>query len=298
MANTNIEKLPTLLRQEADRIVTRTCFYAAGIGLIPVPLADAALILGVQMLMIKQIGDVFGVPFKKQIVKSLIGSLAGNLGAVGAVKFIPGLGTTLGAAAVSVGGVAVTYALGQVFMQHFARGGDIDDFQAEDWKESFQSHYQNKVKEEEQNGQEKGLDNEKKAILLKERQLSLQAELERIQVEMKNLKAKKIKNKKVYWFRMTWPKMNAKWLAALGIILALVLIWFFRDTFLIPGEVRDMMEESVATLDSLQHAIGVDSLVANVSEQLDTLVSEVSTEMDSLVNEVATEVDSLNLDNN
>lgn len=294
MANTNIEKSPILLRQEADRIVTRTCFYAAGIGLIPVPLADAALMLGVQMLMTKQIADVYNVPFKKQIAKSLIGSLAGNLGAVGAVKFIPGLGSTLGAAAVSIGGVAVTYALGQVFTQHFARGGNIDNFQAEDWKESFKNHYQNKIKEEQPNGQEeKGLDNEKKAILLKEKQLHLQAELEQIQLEMKNLKAKKVKNEKG-----DWSKMNVKWLAALGMVLVLALIWFFKDAFLLSGGMQDMMEESVATLDSLQHAIGVDSLVEGVSEQLDTLVNEVSSEMDSLVNEVVTEVDSLNLDNN
>lgn len=306
MANTNLEKSPILLRQQADRIVTRTCFYSAGIGLIPVPLADAALILGVQMLMIKQIADVYGVPFKKNIVKSLIGSLAGNLGAVGAVKFIPGLGSTLGAAAISVGGVAVTYALGQVFTQHFAKGGNLTDFEPEDWRASFEEVYQKKLEAEEgnpsQNGKEVAQDVKAQTTLLHQKQLVLKEELKEVEEALNKLKEKRSRRAKKQSAKASLAsRFNRKWVIGIGVLLLLIGLWFFRGTLLPDGvnqKIDAWVDSSAATIDSLEHEIGIDSLIQEVSNEMDSLVSDVASEVDSLVNEVSAEIDTLSTEIN
>jgi len=116
------------LVSEANKITKRKTVYAAGAGLIPFPVLDAAALVAIQMTMIRSIGNLYGIPFKEDLVKPLIGSLAGSFGSVGMVKAIPGLGTVLGSTASVLSGAAVTYALGRVFTNHFDQGGTLLGF--------------------------------------------------------------------------------------------------------------------------------------------------------------------------
>ncbi|MCB0566499.1 MAG: DUF697 domain-containing protein [Phaeodactylibacter sp.] len=134
----NIQEIRTERRQEAQKITQRRTLYAAGAGLIPFPIVDAAALLGIQVLMIRDIARVFEVDFKEQRVKSLITTLVGDAAAVGLFKIIPGLGTFFGGASAAAAGAAATYALGSVFTQHFSEGGTLLDFDPVKSREFFQ----------------------------------------------------------------------------------------------------------------------------------------------------------------
>lgn len=270
-----IEQPIPVLRQEAERVITHSCFYVAGIGLIPIPLLDATLILGAQMLMVRNIAKVYGVPFKKQLAKSVIGSLTGSLGTIGAVKFIPGLGSTLGGAAISTIGTAMTYALGQVFSHHFSKGGDFLDLKAEDWQAAFQNYYQRKVAEEKLNNNE--ISDYKTATLeqLRDKQLTLKEELKNVETALNKFqKKKKLKRKR-------------KWMLSIFAIAILVFcVWFFRAN-LFSANVNEAMEEVISesgtVLENTAHSLGVDSLVEKGTALIDSTIQEVSNSIDSLV---------------
>lgn len=143
-------------KNQAKNIIKRHTLYAAGLGFIPIPVVDALSITGIQIWMIRDIAKVYEIPFKRHLVKSFIGTVVGNLGAVGVVKFIPGLGSVLGGATVSVGAATATYALGQLFMEHFNQGGTLLDFDPVKSRAYFQKLYAehettvNQLREEEQ----------------------------------------------------------------------------------------------------------------------------------------------------
>ena len=121
------KKTPAENKNKANRIIRFRTLMASGVGFIPFPILDMAGILSIQLWMIRDISKVYDVPFKKNVAKSIIGTLLGNVGTVGIVKFIPGI-NILGGGAVAVSAGAATYALGKVFMQHFDQGGTLLSF--------------------------------------------------------------------------------------------------------------------------------------------------------------------------
>lgn len=129
-------------KRKANRIVRFRTLLAAGVGFIPFPAVDAAGILAIQLWMLRDLAGLYDVPFKKQLAQSIIGSLVGNIGTVGAVKLIPGLGSLLGGGAVAVSGGAATYALGKIFTQHFSQGGTLLTFDPVKSQQYFQQLYE------------------------------------------------------------------------------------------------------------------------------------------------------------
>jgi len=102
---------------------------------IPVPLLDLAVSAGVQLVMLHALADTFEVPFEQTWVVGAVGSLIGSALPTAAApwvlsslaRVIPvGTFVNLGTAAILIG--ASTYALGQVFISHFSRGGTFSDF--------------------------------------------------------------------------------------------------------------------------------------------------------------------------
>ena len=133
-------------KESAQKIIRRHMLFSAGLGFIPFPILDAAAILGNQVLMVSDLSDLYGIPFKKHRVKSFIGSLVSNLSTIGLVKFVPGLGSLLGGATVSAGAAAATYALGKIFVQHFDQGGTLLNFDPVKSRKYFQElHEEGKV---------------------------------------------------------------------------------------------------------------------------------------------------------
>jgi uncharacterized protein (DUF697 family) len=134
--------------EKASEIVRRKMLWSAGVGLIPVPVVDAAAFLGLQLYMIKQICDVFDVPFKKSWIKNTVGSLLGSILPAGlasplavGLRYIPVIGQTTSALAFSGLGAAATYAVGKVFTHHFAQGGTLLTIDSAKLKENFKKHF-------------------------------------------------------------------------------------------------------------------------------------------------------------
>jgi uncharacterized protein (DUF697 family) len=91
--------------------------------------------------MIRRLAKVYNIPFSKDKGKHFIASLAGSgiPVAIGGtltslIKLIPIIGQTTGALAMPAISGAMTYAVGKVFMQHFASGGTFLNFDPEEVK--------------------------------------------------------------------------------------------------------------------------------------------------------------------
>ena len=101
----------------AQKIVEKHIWYAAGAGLIPVPLVDMAAITGINLNMIKALSAHYGVEFKEDRGKAIVGALAGGLStgllaqnpaATGILRAIPLVGQTIASLGMSAfGGASV-----------------------------------------------------------------------------------------------------------------------------------------------------------------------------------------------
>ena len=69
------EDKTTEQKAKANKIIRIRSALAAGTGLLPFPVLDAAGITGIQLWMIRDLSRVYGIPFRKHLAKSLIGSL-------------------------------------------------------------------------------------------------------------------------------------------------------------------------------------------------------------------------------
>jgi uncharacterized protein (DUF697 family) len=131
--------------RKSSKVVKRYMLWSIGAGLIPVPLLDIATVTGVQMKMIAEISKVYGVEFKenraKNIVSALFTSISANTFAYGtvgsAIKAIPVVGTFVGSVTMPFFSSAFSYALGNMFINHFENGGTFLDFDTDKRKANF-----------------------------------------------------------------------------------------------------------------------------------------------------------------
>lgn len=126
----------------ASKLVNRFAIWSGVAGLIPVPVVDAVAVGGLQVQMVRRISQIFDVPFSENVGKALIASLLGvmipttsSLGAVSAVKAVPIVGTLTAGFMMPVLSAGATYAIGKTFIQHFASGGTLLDFNPPDYRE-------------------------------------------------------------------------------------------------------------------------------------------------------------------
>lgn len=130
------------LKQKANKIVRDRTLYATGGGGIPIPFVDTAVVLGIQLFMLRDLAELYQVPFKKHVAKSLISSLVSNLTVIGTIKLIPIVGTIIGSITYGLTSGAITYALGKLFTQHFDQGGTLLSFDPVKSRKYFQEYYQ------------------------------------------------------------------------------------------------------------------------------------------------------------
>lgn len=134
----------------AGSIVNRNMLWAAGGGLIPVPVADFIAITAVQMKMLKELSDLYGVKFTEGLAKKSVGALLSGIGGAGLggvvgfslAKLLPGLGTLFGVATIPAFASGFTYATGKVFVMHFESGGTFLDFDPAAVREHFQREFE------------------------------------------------------------------------------------------------------------------------------------------------------------
>jgi len=122
----------------ANNIVKNHIIASMTLSLVPIPMFDLAALITTQMNMLRALGEYYEVPpddtSNKSLVTSLIGGSLPVLGVMGLssfAKMIPGIGSLVGSASLSISSGAVTYAVGQTFITHFEAGGSFDDFSPE-----------------------------------------------------------------------------------------------------------------------------------------------------------------------
>jgi uncharacterized protein (DUF697 family) len=132
-------------------VVERFSFWSGVAGLLPIPFVDLAAVAALQIQMLRLISRIYDVPFSENRGKALIAGIAGTIipvstgvGMASMVKSIPIAGTAVGALVTPALAVAATYAIGKVFIQHFASGGTLLDFEPPNYREflsrEMQSH--------------------------------------------------------------------------------------------------------------------------------------------------------------
>jgi uncharacterized protein (DUF697 family) len=116
-------------RAAARKIVARHRNYAAASGLLPLPIVTVAGITAINLRMVKQLSDLYGVPFQRDRSRAIIVGLIGGavptgLGVTTASTLafaIPGPALVgLAVSAISAG--AMTRGIGLVFVEHFESG--------------------------------------------------------------------------------------------------------------------------------------------------------------------------------
>ena len=127
----------------AEKTLKKYVWGGAGVGLVPLPLLDFAAITALQIKLVHSLAKIYAVPFSEHRVKALLAALLGSGISVlhapklaGALKLLP---ITAPVALFSCSGLsaALTYAVGRVFILHFASGGTLLDFDPEAMREYY-----------------------------------------------------------------------------------------------------------------------------------------------------------------
>jgi uncharacterized protein (DUF697 family)/GTPase SAR1 family protein len=114
-----------LKKRHARMIVATAAASAAGIGAAPIPFADAALIVPIQIGMVAGISATFGLHLSEAFLSSLVASTLTGTGATitgraivsGLFKLVPGVGTLIGSAISATTAAAVTSAFGEAYIR-------------------------------------------------------------------------------------------------------------------------------------------------------------------------------------
>ena len=126
----------------ASKLVDQFAIWSGVAGLIPVPVIDAVAVGGLQIQMLRRLSQIYGVAFSENRGKALIASLAGSMipttsgiGAASVLKAVPIVGTIVAGFVIPLLSAGATYAIGKAFIQHFASGGNLLDFNPPDYRE-------------------------------------------------------------------------------------------------------------------------------------------------------------------
>lgn len=143
IAATDVPEMTPEHRDEmASKLIERFAIWSGVAGLIPVPVVDVVTVGGLQLQMLRRLSQIYGVPFSENRGKALIASLAGSMipatsgiGAASTLKVVPVVGMLVSGFVMPVLSAGATYAIGKAFVQHFASGGTLLDFEPPDYRE-------------------------------------------------------------------------------------------------------------------------------------------------------------------
>jgi uncharacterized protein (DUF697 family) len=143
----DMEMTPEERGQMASSLVDRFALWSGVAGLIPLPVVDILAVGGLQIQLLRRISQIYNVPFSENRGKALIASIVGTMipttsgmGAASALKSVPIIGTVAAGFVMPVLSAGATYAIGKAFIQHFASGGTLLDFNPPDYREFIRAH--------------------------------------------------------------------------------------------------------------------------------------------------------------
>jgi uncharacterized protein (DUF697 family) len=131
----------------ARKLVERFSLWSGAAGLLPVPVLDLAAVAAVQLQMLRRLSRIYDIPFSKNRGKAILASFAGTmipastgLGVASMAKTVPVAGTAIGALTAPALSVGATYVIGMAFIEHFASGGTLLDFEPPDYHEFIKAN--------------------------------------------------------------------------------------------------------------------------------------------------------------
>jgi uncharacterized protein (DUF697 family) len=135
--------------EQAKAIMHKYMWGNAAVGLVPIPVLDIFAVGGVQLAMLKSISKVYGIEFRHDFVKPLIGAFIGATGFdivsksiyLGLARYLPPFGMIAGILSFPIVSAASTYAVAKIFIQHFEAGGTLLDFNPSKMKAYFAQYY-------------------------------------------------------------------------------------------------------------------------------------------------------------
>jgi uncharacterized protein (DUF697 family) len=116
-----------------------------GGGLIPLPFVDFAAVTAIQLEMLQQLAELYGVDYTRSNGKTFVSALTGTtIARLGAslLKTVPGIGTFVGGASMAITSGASTYAVGQVAITHFSTSGSLTDFVEEQVRAAYEEAFE------------------------------------------------------------------------------------------------------------------------------------------------------------
>ena len=130
------------LKARARKLVERFALWSGIAGLLPIPVVDLAAVCGLQIQMLRRLSQIYDIPFSKNRGKAIIAGFAGTmvpattgLGLASTIKTVPVAGTAIGILTTPALAVGATYVIGLAFIEHFASGGTLLDFEPPDYQE-------------------------------------------------------------------------------------------------------------------------------------------------------------------
>ena len=134
--------------ENVEAIIKRHAMYAAGAGLIPIPIVDSAAIVGIQYKLTEAMANEYGVDFEnnkvKVIITSIVSSLISRL-ASGAIQAAAGGITIPGIVGGSLTNAALagylTFSTGEILRLHFATGGTLENLELSHYLDFIESQF-------------------------------------------------------------------------------------------------------------------------------------------------------------
>ena len=140
-------------RVDADRVVSAKGIVghyakiAAATGLIPIPVVDFFAVTGIQLKMIKELCDLYGIEFRENIGRaSLLSIIGGSVPAMlvgSATKLVPLVGAIGAIAFTPLVAGTTTYGVGNAFIDHVESGGTLLTFRGRRIRDLFRRHRDN-----------------------------------------------------------------------------------------------------------------------------------------------------------
>lgn len=157
-----LEKMISL----ANKIVIGSTVAASGIGAIPIPFADAPLLIGNQVALLASVAVIFKIDIKEDGLKTLVyaalgvggATLIGRTVVTNLIKLVPGVGSVVGGAISASTAALLTYALGYAFIEMCkdVKLGKINEEELSSkagistFKQYFETYAKRKAKEDKQ----------------------------------------------------------------------------------------------------------------------------------------------------
>jgi len=130
----NSNRKQNLTKAKASHIINRYSIAASAVGVVPVPGADVVGVSALQADLVEELAYEYGLKVSRGWGKRVVIVLAGSMGiALGArtvfssLKVLPVIGSALGGGTSAIASAVTTYTLGHILMEHFEKGGTLDE---------------------------------------------------------------------------------------------------------------------------------------------------------------------------